>query len=185
MYKREHWIGAGITFLVVFIGYLVTMAPTVTFWDAGEFIAASYSLGIPHPPGTPLFVIIGRVLSALPLPMAVAERLNFLSVLCGSAGALLIYLIVVRIIGTWVEDARSLPSRLMVHGGAFASAIIPAFMRTTWSNSTEFEVYAVSTATFMLIAWLMVYMGQSLDRQRMHRTLLLAVSYTHLRAHET
>ena len=124
MYKKEHWIGAAVTFLVVCTGYLITMAPTVTFWDAGEFIAASYSLGVPHPPGTPLFVIIGRVLSALPLPLAIAERLNFLSVLCGSAGALLIYLTVVRIIGTWTDDEQSLSSRIMIHGGAFASALI-------------------------------------------------------------
>ena len=175
MYKKEHWIGAAITFLFAFIGYLMTMAPTVTFWDAGEFIAASYTLGIPHPPGTPLFVIVGRVLSALPLPLEVAARLNFLSVLCGAAGALLIYLIVVKLISNWVDDEQSLPSRIMIHGGAFASAIIPAFMRTTWSNATEFEVYAISTATFLLIAWLMVYMGQSLDRQRMQRTLLLVI----------
>jgi hypothetical protein len=175
MYKKEHWIGAALTFLFTFTGYLLTMAPTVTFWDAGEFIAASYTLGIPHPPGTPLFVIIGRVLSAIPLPMGVAARLNFLSVLCGAAGALLIYLIVVRIISTWLEDENSLPSRVLVHGGAFASAIIPSFMRTTWSNATEFEVYAVSTATFLFIAWLMVYMGQSLDRRRMQRTLLLVI----------
>ncbi|MBW7995839.1 MAG: DUF2723 domain-containing protein [Candidatus Glassbacteria bacterium] len=175
MYKKEHWIGAAITFLFAFIGYLITMAPSVTFWDAGEFIAASYTLGIPHPPGTPLFVIIGRVLSAMPLPMGIAARLNFLSVLCGAAGALLIYLIAVRIIGTWVREPESLPGRVLIHGGAFASAIIPSFMRTTWSNATEFEVYAVSTATFLFCAWLMVYMGQSLDRQRMQRTLLLVV----------
>ena len=72
MYKKEHWIMAGASFLFVFIFYLKTMAPTVTFWDAGEFIAASYTLSVPHPPGTPLFVIIGRVLSALPLPLAIA-----------------------------------------------------------------------------------------------------------------
>ena len=175
MYKKEHWIGAALTFLFTFTGYLLTMAPTVTFWDAGEFIAASYTLGIPHPPGTPLFVIIGRVLSALPLPLGVAARLNFLSVLCGAAGALLIYLIVVRIIRTWLDEPESLPGRLLIHGGAFASAIIPSFMRTAWSNATEFEVYAVSTASFLVCAWLMIFMGQSLNRQRMQRTILLVI----------
>ena len=175
MYKKEHWIMAGASFLLVFIFYLKTMAPTVTFWDAGEFIAASYTLSIPHPPGTPLFVIIGRVISALPLPLAIAARLNFLSVLCGSAAAVLIYLIAVKITETWVENTESPASRLVVHGGAFAAAVIPPFMRTVWSNSTEFEVYAVATATFIFCAWLMIYMGSSTDIRRIKRTLLLVI----------
>jgi len=175
MYKKEHWIMASASFLFVFICYLKTMAPTVTFWDAGEFIAASYTLSVPHPPGTPLFVIIGRVLSALPLPLSIAARLNFLSVLCGSVAALLIYLIAVKITETWVENTESLASRLVVHGGAFVAAVIPASMRTVWSNATEFEVYAVATATFIFCAWLMVYMGSSTDIRRIKKTLLLVI----------
>ena len=175
MYKKEHWIMAGVSFFFVFIFYLKTMAPTVTFWDAGEFIAASYTLSVPHPPGTPLFVIIGRVLSALPLPLSIAARLNFLSVLCGSAAALLIYLIAVKITETWVENTDSLASRLVVHGGAFVAAVIPSSLRTVWSNATEFEVYAVATATFIFCAWLMVYIGSSTDIRRIKKTLLLVI----------
>jgi len=166
---------ASASFLFVFIFYLKTMAPSVTFWDAGEFIAASYTLSIPHPPGTPLFVIIGRVLSALPLPLEIAARLNFLSVFCGSVAALLIYLTAVKITETWVEDTQSVAGKMVVHGGAFVCAVIPASLRTVWSNSTEFEVYAVATATFIFCAWLMIYMGSSTDIRRIKRTLLLVV----------
>src|SRR3989339_806500 len=93
MYKKEHWLAAAVTFCIVLACYLRTMAPTLTFWDAGEFIAASYTLGVPHPPGTPLFVIIGRVISCLPLAVPVALRLNFLSVLFGALTAFFAYLI--------------------------------------------------------------------------------------------
>ena len=81
MYKKEHWIGAAITFLFAFIGYLLTMAPTVTFWDAGELIAATKILGIPHPPGTPLYVLLGRLFAMLPIAGDIAVRINILSVL--------------------------------------------------------------------------------------------------------
>ncbi|MEA1996169.1 MAG: DUF2723 domain-containing protein, partial [Gemmatimonadota bacterium] len=175
MYRQEHWIAAGITFLSVMLVYLLTMAPTVTFWDAGEFIAASYTLGVPHPPGTPLFVILGRVVSVLPLPLSIAARLNFISVLCGSVGAALIYLIAVKIIQTWVQEEKSLSSRVLIHGGAVASAIVTSFMFTLWSNSTEFEVYAVATATMMLCAWLMIYMGSKNDPKRTRNIILLVV----------
>ncbi|MFH1069917.1 MAG: DUF2723 domain-containing protein [Candidatus Glassbacteria bacterium] len=175
MYEKEHWLMGAVAALFVFVTYLLTMAPSVTFWDAGEFIAASYCLGIPHPPGTPLFVIVGRVLSTLPLPISIAARLNFLSTLCGTAAALLIYLIAVKLIEKWVEDPKSWTSRLMIHGGGIACAVIPAFLRTVWSNSTEFEVYAVATTTIILCAWLMTYMGASDDRRRMQRTILLVI----------
>ncbi|HIB29612.1 MAG TPA: DUF2723 domain-containing protein, partial [Candidatus Marinimicrobia bacterium] len=58
--NRLNRIIAGIVFLVSFLVYYDTMAPTVSFWDCGEFIATAHTLGVPHPPGSPLFLIIGR-----------------------------------------------------------------------------------------------------------------------------
>ena len=175
MYKKEHWVVASVTFLCVLTGYFITMAPSVTFWDAGEFVASSYILGVPHPPGTPLFVILGRVIAALPLPLPIAARLNFVSVFFGALTGFLIYLIAVKIIESWVEKTDSLAGRLIVHGGGFSAAVITCFMRTAWSNSTEFEVYTVATTTFVFCAWLMIYMGASHDERRIKRTLLLVI----------
>ncbi|MDD4856790.1 MAG: DUF2723 domain-containing protein, partial [Candidatus Krumholzibacteria bacterium] len=58
-------------FLVPLIVYVLTMAASLSFWDSGEFISVSYILGIPHSPGTPLYVLVGRVFTMLPLPMSV------------------------------------------------------------------------------------------------------------------
>jgi hypothetical protein len=173
MYSREHKIGALVTALFSLIVYLLTVAPTVTFWDAGEFMAAAYSLGIPHAPGTPLFVLIGRVMSILPLGLTPAFKMNLVSVLSGTVASGLLYLIGVSILERIVEDFPG--RRWVVRGGAFCAGVIFTGLRTVWLNTTEFEVYGLATATILLVSWLLIYMAQSEDFQRTRRVLLLAI----------
>src|SRR6187551_865888 len=83
---RPSYLAATLTALAVFILYLVTLAPSTAMWDTSEYIAAAYVLGLPHPPGNPLFVLIGRFFSILPIAPTVAQRINVLAALT-SAGA--------------------------------------------------------------------------------------------------
>src|SRR5262245_1794387 len=73
------YLWAGVAFLLVLTGYVITLAPTVTFWDAGEFIASSHILGIPHPPGTPLFIVLGRFWDMLIPGLTTAVKTNLMS----------------------------------------------------------------------------------------------------------
>ena len=122
----------GVVLLVV---YVATMAPGVTFWDAGEFIAAAHTLGIPHPPGTPLFVALGRVWTLmLGTVLGVARASNLLSAVSTAiAGALAVHTI-----------ARAAAHRVDVAWGAVAGALCAGVMSSVWANATETEVYAVS-----------------------------------------
>ena len=143
-------------FAVLVTVYAATLAPGVTLWDAGEFQAAAASLGIPHPPGTPLYILVAatwaKVLGAIPFSLA----LNLLSaistaVACGLLGGL---------ITRWTSDRLA----------GIAAGITAGSMLAVWLNATETEVYAVS----MLLGVLMVVAGDragTLNSAR-HRLLL-------------
>jgi tetratricopeptide (TPR) repeat protein len=95
--SRLHWLGFGLVVVVTQAVYLLTMTRTCPFWDSGEFIATSYILGIPHPPGTPLYVLIGRFFSLLPLFPEVASRVNWLSALSSSLASAFSYWMIVEL----------------------------------------------------------------------------------------
>jgi hypothetical protein len=156
---------------IVLAGYALTLAPTVTFWDAGELIAAAHTLGIPHPPGTPLFVLLAHVWALLVPVGEYAARTNLLSATASAAAAATWFLVAHD---TTRHLARGLdqPGGTVVRvGGAAAAALAGAFSFTNWQNSNETEVYAIATLTIALIVWLALRWRE----RRSPRLLLLAV----------
>jgi len=125
--------------VLLFVVYALTLAPDVTFWDAGEFIAASRSLGIPHPPGTPLFILIENVWARLLVFFPYAIATNLLSAAATALAAGLTGRLV------W----RATTSGPM----AFAAAVIAGGMSSVWLNATETEVYAASLALGIVAIW--------------------------------
>jgi hypothetical protein len=95
-------------FVVVLAAYIETMAGSTSFWDSGEFVATAYSLGIPHPPATPLYVVLGRVFTMLPIPgMSIAQKVNFMSALFGSLGIVMLYLILTQVLRQVRGEAKT------------------------------------------------------------------------------
>lgn len=165
-------VGAG---LIVLGGYAATLAPSVTFWDAGEFIAASKILGIPHPPGTPLFVLIGHVWGRL-VPLAdYAERLNLLSAVCAAAAAGAFFLVCHETLRRLAAELEPAPRRLIAVGGAVAATLMSAFSFTAWQNSNETEVYAFAVFTIALTCWLCHLWREARGTPRAANLLLLIV----------
>ncbi len=132
----------------VLVGYAATLAPTVTLWDAAELITAAHGLGIPHPPGTPLFVLLTHVWADLVPVGDYAWRINLLSALVSALGAGAFFLCVHRVLAGADATLRV--------AGAAAAAVIAAFAFTPWQNALEAEVYGVATATIAAVCWLLL-----------------------------
>nr|NIT58772.1 DUF2723 domain-containing protein [Fodinibius sp.]NIV13610.1 DUF2723 domain-containing protein [Fodinibius sp.]NIY27355.1 DUF2723 domain-containing protein [Fodinibius sp.] len=90
-----------ITFFASLVLYFLTMAPTASFWDAGEFIAVGHGLQVNHPPGAPFYSLLGRIFSMFMPTAYVAASINFISVLSSALTVMLLYLIIVRLVREW------------------------------------------------------------------------------------
>src|SRR5258706_4013258 len=127
-YRPSYRAAATVSALVCLL-YLMTMAPSTAMWDTSEYIAAAYTFGLPHPPGNPFFVIIGRVFSILPIAPTVAARINVLAAVCSAIAAGVWFLIAEHVV-----RAR-LPARWQrITAGVFA-ALIGATDFTVWNQS--------------------------------------------------
>src|SRR5216683_4489881 len=85
--ERPPYLWAGVVSLGALVLYVLTLAPTTQFWDTSEYIAAAYVLGIPHPPGNPLFTIIAHTWGLLPLAAGYAMRINLLAAATSAVAA--------------------------------------------------------------------------------------------------
>jgi Protein of unknown function (DUF2723) len=122
-------VAGGISTVVLLALYLGTAAPDLTFWDAAELTTAAYTLGIPHPPGTPLWVLLGHLAGKAFQSVGPARAVTLLSVLASAlAGGL----------------GAMMATRWMGARGAVAAAVSTGAMMSIWSNATEAEVYAVA-----------------------------------------
>ncbi len=149
-------IGAWFVGIVTLAVYALTVAPTVAFWDVGEFIATSFNLGIPHPPGAPTFVLLGRLFTLIPTPLSVAAEVNFISVLAGTATVLLLYGIILEVLHLMEKDGVGDDGdTTTIHVlAAGTGALAFAFSHSAWFNSVEAEVYSISLMVTALCFWL-------------------------------
>jgi hypothetical protein len=135
--------------LLLFV-YMLTLAPGVTLWDSGEFLAAIHSLGIPHPPGTPLYILIGKVWSMmLSSVFGFARSINLLSAVCTAFGCG----ILTNLFTKWTSDGFA----------ATAAGLAAGLMSTVWLNATETEVYAVALLFGCMILWAADRAGENSD----------------------
>jgi hypothetical protein len=170
--KLNRIIGLSV-FFVSLITYIVSLPPTVVFWDVGEFIAAAYLLQVPHPPGAPLFLLIGRIFGMIPFAADIAVRLHFISALTSALTVMFLYLVTVRFIFMFREKPETTFDRIVVYGSSVIGALSLAFSKTFWFNAVEAEVYGVSMVFVGVILWLALRWYERADSARSDVYLLL------------
>src|ERR671917_1758874 len=160
--QKPPYLWAALTATVVLAIYLATLAPTTAFWDTSEYIAAAKVLGIPHPPGNPLFIIMAHVFGLIPLAASYAIRINLFAAVTSAASAGLWFLVAER----WLRGI--VPHRWARYGAAFAGVLVGATSWTVWNQSTVNEkVYTLSLLSIALVMWLVVRWGD--DEPGTHR----------------
>ena len=152
--------------------YIVTLGPSTSFWDTSEYIATSHILGIPHPPGNPLFVVLGRAWEILlaPLGLSVAVRINLFSTAMSAMAHGFWFLLVHHILRHVSQD------RTFRLTGAFVAVLVSATAFTVWNQSNVNEkVYTVSLFTIALISWLAFRWQENLGKGKDDNLLILIV----------
>src|SRR5438552_8289010 len=165
---RPPYLWAAGAAILVFIIYLATLAPTTAFWDTSEYIAAARVLGIPHPPGNPLFTILAHSFGLLPLAASYAMRINLFAAVTSAAAAGLWFLVAER----WLRGI--VRPRWARYAAAFGGVLVAATSWTVWNQSTVNEkVYTVSLLSIALGTWLAVHWGDDEEREHRDRWLVL------------
>ena len=167
-------LGLGIfVYLFTFIVYLMTVQRTVSFWDCGEFVACSAILGIPHPPGAPLWILIGRVFSMLPTASDIGFRINLISVLTSSGAAMFGYFVIVKFVRDWFGESITEVQRLGMYAAGLFGSLIMAFAFSNWNSAIEAEVYGAAMLLMMIIIWATLCWSERRDQPGANKWLIL------------
>jgi Protein O-mannosyl-transferase TMEM260-like len=170
--KLNNYIAAAI-FAITLIMYAATTQSSVAFWDCGEFAATAFSMEVPHPPGAPLFSLLGRVAMMTPVVTDPGFRINLLSALASALTIMFMYLIAVRLVLRWKEFPTDLSGALTVFGASAIGALLFSVTDTFWFNAVESEVYALSMFFVSSVVWLGLVWYEKADEPGNERYLLL------------
>ncbi|MDQ4138902.1 MAG: DUF2723 domain-containing protein [Bacteroidota bacterium] len=175
--KVNCWIG-WLVFVLSLGVYLLTLEPTASFWDCGEFIAAAYKLQVPHAPGAPLFLLLGRIFSLLALGEVtkVAFWINSISALASAFTVLFLFWTITILTRKAVLKSGTTPTNwqifLILSSGVIGSLSF-AFSDSFWFSAVEAEVYALSSFFTAFVVWAMLKWERSSSPEVGYRWLLL------------
>ncbi|MDR9418803.1 protein O-mannosyl-transferase family [Gracilimonas sp.] len=164
-----------LAFIASLVIYTLTMAPTASFWDSGEFIAVAHGLQVNHPPGAPFYSLVGRIFSMFMPAGYVAISINFISALSSALTVMFLYLITVRLVREWKghPDKMDAMNKIGMYGGALVGALTFAVTDTFWFSAVEAEVYAMSMFFTSIVVWLALKWAENHDKPYNEKWLVL------------
>ncbi len=176
--KQLNTLIGWLTFLLSGLVYLLTVEPSASLWDCGEFIATSYKLEVGHPPGAPLFMLIARFFSMFaPSPEFAALAINIMSVICSALTIMFLFWTIThlgrRLTGAESFEAMSDRKFWTVMGAGFIGSLAYAFTDSFWFSAVEAEVYAMSSLFTAIVFWAILKWEQAADSQTSTRWLVL------------
>ncbi|AUS04879.1 DUF2723 domain-containing protein [Pseudotamlana carrageenivorans] len=175
-YKKWNTILGWFSFLIALTTYSLTVEPTVSFWDAGEYILTSAKLEVGHPPGAPLFQMLGAFFSMFALePSQVGFMMNMMSAVASAFTILFMFWTITLLLKKMVvqDDNMTQSKAIAILGSGFVGSLAFSFTDSFWFNAVETEVYAMATLIMSVLFWLGLRWEQDMDKPRGNRWLIL------------
>ena len=167
-----HRIAALAAFAVSAVTYLLTIEPSASFWDCGEFIASSYKLEVGHPPGNPVFQLFARFFTMFGDNMHAAILVNAMSAICSALTIFFLYLTIVWLVRRLVKT-DTVGGAVAVIGSGLVGALAYCFSDTFWFSAVEGEVYAMSSLFTAVVFWAMTMWYDRADEPHSSRWIVL------------
>ena len=176
-FKRYNQILGWLTFLITLIVYSLTVEPTVSYWDAGEYILTASKLQVGHPPGAPLYQMLGAVFSIFALNNSyIGYVMNLMSGVASAFAILFMFwsivLLLQKLTNTKIKDIGKTKTIAFL-GSAFVGSLSFAFTDTFWFSAAETEVYAMATFVMTLMFYLALRWERDMHKPRGNRWLIL------------
>ena len=178
-YRKIDFYMGWVIFAIALLTYVLTLEPTVSFWDCGEYISTSAKLEVGHPPGAPLFQMLGAFFSMFALSAdKIAYMINFMSAFASAFTILFLFWTITHLANKIALQAgkMNVSKALAILGSGVVGALAYTFSDSFWFSAVEGEVYAMSSFLMALLFWLALKWEQNMDKPRGHRWLLL-ISY--------
>ncbi|MEO9804438.1 MAG: DUF2723 domain-containing protein [Reichenbachiella sp.] len=173
-YNKLNNITGWIIFILATTVYALTVEPTASFWDCGEFIAVSYKLEVPHPPGAPFFLLLGRLFSFLAMGDVeqVAYWINMLSVVSSGFTVLFLFWSITHLAKKLVAPGTEY-TNLVVIGSGLIGALAYTFSDSFWFSAVEAEVYGMSSFFTAFVVWAILKWENIKDPSDENRWMIL------------
>ena len=177
-YRRWNNLTGWFVFVFSTIVYLLTLEPTVSFWDCGEFILSAFKLQVGHPPGAPLFLMMGRVatLFAGSDTTKVAVTVNALSAICSGFAIMFLFWTITHLIRkVFVNSEELFESKHVpaIIGSGVIGSLAYTFSDTFWFSAVEGELYALSSLIIAIVFWGMLKWEEEADESYAGRWIIL------------